>query len=139
VHGDDRVCRLVPGLPEVAGDSRANGYRSADIAVAVVDSVDDALTIIERHGQGHTEVIVTRDDTAIRAFRAGVDAALVAVNVPTTVGEATVFATQKLHVRGSVTATDLSTVRWLAWNTPRRGDSGWSGRVLPVTCAHEHS
>jgi glutamate-5-semialdehyde dehydrogenase len=117
VHGDERVCRLVPGVPEAATESRANGYRSADITVAVVDSLDGALETIERHGQGHTEVIVTGDDSAARAFFAGVDAALVAVNVPTTVGEATVFATQKLHVRGSVTATDLTTVRWTAWNT----------------------
>ena len=116
VHGDERVRHLLPAVPEAAAESVANGYRSADIAIGVVDSLDAALEIIDRHGQGHTEVIVTRDDTAARAFVDGVDAALVALNVPTTVGAATMFATQKLHVRASVSAVDLTTHRWLAWN-----------------------
>ena len=46
-----------------------------DLAVRVVESVEEATEHIRRYSTGHTEGIVASDVSAIAAFRAGVDAA----------------------------------------------------------------
>jgi glutamate-5-semialdehyde dehydrogenase len=115
VCGDQNACRLVPTMAEASNDSWTLGHRGPELVVGVVASMNEALELIERYGQGHTEVIVTRDDAAAATFVAGVDTALVAVNVPTNLGDtADLFATQKTHARGTVTAADFTTTRWLA-------------------------
>ena len=38
------------------------------MAVKVVDSLDEAIDHVNRHGTGHSEAIVTSDDAAAEAF-----------------------------------------------------------------------
>ena len=80
LHGDDRVRAAVPGLPvEVATEADwETEYLALELAVRVVDSVEEAIEHINAHGSGHSEAILTRDTASARAFELGVDAALVA-------------------------------------------------------------
>lgn len=98
-------------------------YLSMDIAVAVVDGVDEAIAHINEYGTGHTEAIVTTNMAAAQRFTEGVDAAAVMVNASTafTDGEQFGFgaeigiSTQKLHARGPMGLPELTSTKWIVW------------------------
>ena len=98
-------------------------YLSMDIAVAVVDGVDAAISHINEYGTGHTEAIVTTNMAAAQRFTDGVDAAAVMVNASTafTDGEQFGFgaeigiSTQKLHARGPMGLSELTSTKWIVW------------------------
>jgi glutamate-5-semialdehyde dehydrogenase len=102
-------------------DDWAREYLSLDMAVAVVDDLDGALDHIRRWSRGHTEAIVTESQGAARAIVAGVDAAAVMVNASTRftdggelgLGAEIGISTQKLHARGPMGLTELTTTTWV--------------------------
>lgn len=102
-------------------DDLRREYLSMEIAVAVVDGVDAAIAHINEYGTGHTEAIVTTNMAAAQRFTEGVDAAAVMVNASTafTDGEQFGFgaeigiSTQKLHARGPMGLTALTSVRFV--------------------------
>ena len=104
-------------------DDLRREYLSMDIAVAVVDGVDAAIAHINEYGTGHTEAIVTSNMAAAQRFTDGVDAAAVMVNASTafTDGEQFGFgaeigiSTQKLHARGPMGLSELTSTKWIAW------------------------
>jgi glutamate-5-semialdehyde dehydrogenase len=99
----------------------ATEYLAPILAVAVVDSVEEAVEHIARYGSGHSEAIVTRDTAAARAFQLGVDAACVYVNASTRFTDGGEFgmgaeignSTQKLHARGPIGLRELCTFKYL--------------------------
>lgn len=124
VHGDERTADL-GGDAVVAAteDDWDTEYLSADIAATVVDSLPDAVRHISAHGSGHTEAIVTDDVRAAREFTARVDAAAVMVNAATAFTDGGEFgmgaeigiSTQKLHARGPMGLSELTSTKWLAF------------------------
>jgi glutamate-5-semialdehyde dehydrogenase len=96
-------------------------YLALTLAVAVVDSVNEAIEHIGRHGSGHSEAILTRDTAAARAFQLGVDAACVYVNASTRFTDGGEFgmgaeignSTQKLHARGPIGLRELCAFKYL--------------------------
>ena len=95
------------------------------MAVAVVDSVEDAIDHVNRHGSGHSEAIVTAADDAAEAFTAGVDAACVYVNASTRFTDGFEFgmgaeignSTQKLHARGPIGLRELTSTKYVLRGT----------------------
>jgi len=120
LHVDERAGRIVDGVPATDEDWAAE-YLSLDLAVGVVDTLDDALTHIRRWSSGHTEAIVTRNLAASRAFTKGVDSAAVMVNASTRFTDGGEFgfgaeigiSTQKLHARGPMGLPELTSTTWL--------------------------
>ena len=108
---------------EAGEDDLRREYLSLDIAVAVVDGVDAAISHINEYGTGHTEAIVTTNMASAQRFADGVDAAAVMVNASTafTDGEQFGFgaeigiSTQKLHARGPMGLPELTSTKWIAW------------------------
>ncbi|MBV5243157.1 MULTISPECIES: glutamate-5-semialdehyde dehydrogenase [Mycolicibacterium] len=98
-------------------------FLSMDIALAIVDGVDGAISHINEYGTGHTEAIVTTDLAAAQRFTERVDAAAVMVNASTafTDGEQFGFgaeigiSTQKLHARGPMGLPELTSTKWIVW------------------------
>jgi len=121
IHGDSRFALHATGtgvaFADVTDDDWAAEYYSLDIAAGIVDSIDDALAHIRRWSSGHTEAIVSDSETAIRRFVAGVDSAAVMVNASTRFTDGGEFgfgaeigiSTQKLHARGPMGLTELTT------------------------------
>ena len=101
-------------------------FLSMDIAVAVVDGVDAAVDHVNEYGTGHTEAIVTTNLAAAQRFTERVDAAAVMVNASTafTDGEQFGFgaeigiSTQKLHARGPMGLSELTSTKWIVWGSP---------------------
>jgi len=104
-------------------------FLSMDIALAVVDGLDDAIAHVNEYGTGHTEAIVTTDLAAAQRFTEQVDAAAVMVNASTafTDGEQFGFgaeigiSTQKLHARGPMGLPELTSTKWIVWGSPVTG------------------
>jgi glutamate-5-semialdehyde dehydrogenase len=96
-------------------------YLELKIAVAVVDSVEDAVDHVNAHGTGHSEAIVTESTQAADAFVAGVDAAAVYVNASTRFTDGFLYgmgaeignSTQKLHARGPIGMRELTTTKYV--------------------------
>jgi len=125
--GDERV-RAAAGEVEVGAATDADWgseYLGLKMAVAVVDSVEDAVEHVNSHGTGHSEAIVTTSDEAADAFVSGVDAAAAYVNASTRFTDGFEYgmgaeignSTQKLHARGPIGMRELTTFKYVA-----RGD-----------------
>jgi glutamate-5-semialdehyde dehydrogenase len=125
--GDDRA-RAAAGGVEVGAATEADWdseFLGLKMAVAVVDSVDEAIEHVNRHGTGHSEAIVTASEEAADEFVAGVDAAAVYVNASTRFTDGFEYgmgaeignSTQKLHARGPIGMRELTTFKYVA-----RGD-----------------
>jgi glutamate-5-semialdehyde dehydrogenase len=112
---------LAPTLADASEEDWDTEYLALIMAVAIVDSVEEAIDHINRHGSGHSEAILTRDTAAARAFQRGVDAACVYVNASTRFTDGGQFgmgaemgnSTQKLHARGPVAMRELCTYKYV--------------------------
>jgi glutamate-5-semialdehyde dehydrogenase len=125
VHGDSRFALHATGsgvaFADVTDEDWAAEYYSLDIAAGIVDSLDDALAHIRRWSSGHTEAIVTDSQSAAQRFIAGVDSAAVMVNASTRFTDGGEFgfgaeigiSTQKLHARGPMGLTELTTTTYV--------------------------
>jgi len=122
VHGDETVERLATDVvPATEADWSAE-YLSLDLAMRVVDDLDDALEHIRRYSTHHTESIVTRDAANEARFLAEVDSAVVMANTSTRFTDGGEFgfgaevgiSTQKLHARGPMGLAELTSSKWLA-------------------------
>nr|WP_296065912.1 glutamate-5-semialdehyde dehydrogenase [uncultured Actinoplanes sp.] len=121
VHGDARVTAYGEGVVAATEEDWGKEYLSADISMAVVDSIDDALDHIRRYGTGHTEAIVSESLAATRRFAARVDAAAVMINASTRFTDGGEFgfgaeigiSTQKLHARGPMGLPELTSTKYI--------------------------
>jgi glutamate-5-semialdehyde dehydrogenase len=125
IHGDaafeafaqETGCAFSP----VTDDDWAAEYYSLDLAAGVVASIDAAIDHIRTWSSGHTEAIVTDSQSAAQRFVAGVDSAAVMVNASTRFTDGGEFgfgaeigiSTQKLHARGPMGLTELTTTTYV--------------------------
>lgn len=128
---DQAMPRLIGALQDAGvtvhldpdDDHLRREYLEMEIAVAVVDGVDAAITHINEYGTGHTEAIVTSNMAAAQRFTEGVDAAAVMVNASTSFTDGEQFgfgaeigiSTQKLHARGPMGLAELTSTKWIGW------------------------
>jgi glutamate-5-semialdehyde dehydrogenase len=112
-------------LGEATEEDWDTEYLGLKMAVKTVDSLEEAIDHVNRHGTGHSEAIVTRDESAADAFTGGVDAACVYVNASTRFTDGGEFgmgaemgnSTQKLHARGPIALRELTTSKYVVHGT----------------------
>ena len=91
------------------------------MAIGVVDSLEEAIQHVNRHGTGHSDAIVTSSQQAARDFTESVDSAAVYVNASTRFTDGYEFgmgaeignSTQKLHARGPIGLRELTTTKYV--------------------------
>ena len=121
LHCDARAAALVEAWVPVTEQDWAAEYLSLDLAVGVVDSLDEAVAHIRRWGSGHTEAIVTRDVDESRRFVKGLDSAAVMINASTRFTDGGEFgfgaeigiSTQKLHARGPMGLAEMTSTTYV--------------------------
>ena len=124
LHADERIRAALPSSIEstpASDEDWATEYMDLDLAVAMVDSLDDAVRHIRTWSTGHTEAILTNDLANAERFIAEVDSAAVIVNASTRftdggelgLGAEVGISTQKLHARGPMGLTELTTTKWI--------------------------
>jgi glutamate-5-semialdehyde dehydrogenase len=113
---------LAGGVEPATEDDWGTEYLDMRISCKVVHGIDDAIAHINRYGTSHSEAIVTDDYEAARRFLAEIDAAAVYVNASTRFTDGGEFglgaeigiSTQKLHARGPMGLTALTTTKFMA-------------------------
>ena len=124
IHGDERTVAAAPAgvtIEPATDDIWGVEFLDMEIAVAVVDSLDDAIAHIDRWSSGHTDAICTTSLQASERFTAEVDSAVVNVNASTRFTDGGEFglgaelgiSTQKLHARGPMGLAELTTTKWI--------------------------
>ncbi|MEV7604526.1 glutamate-5-semialdehyde dehydrogenase [Paenarthrobacter sp. NPDC089322] len=124
LHVDERIAAaLGKDVETVPADDEdwATEYMDLDLAVAMVDSLDDAVKHIRTWTTGHTEAILTNNLANAEKFISEVDSAAVIVNASTRftdggelgLGAEVGISTQKLHARGPMGLTELTTTKWI--------------------------
>ena len=117
---DERAAAIIPGTPAGERDFDTE-FLNYILAVAVVDSVEQAVAHILTHSTGHSEAIVTENPAAAEVFVSGTDSAAVYVNASTRFTDGGEFglgcemgiSTQKLHARGPMGLDELSTYKYV--------------------------
>ena len=121
IHGCEQTQQLIPNaVPATTADWEAE-YLSLELAVRVVDDLDQALDHIATYSTHHTESILTTDTVNADRFLAEVDSAVVMVNSSTRFTDGGEFgfgaevgiSTQKLHARGPMGLRELTSTKWL--------------------------
>lgn len=124
LHTDERIRAALPASIDsvpATDEDWATEYMDLDLAVAMVDSLDEAVKHIRTWSTGHTEAILTNDLGNAERFIAEVDSAAVIVNASTRftdggelgLGAEVGISTQKLHARGPMGLTELTTTKWI--------------------------
>jgi glutamate-5-semialdehyde dehydrogenase len=119
--GDAGTRAVLPTVGVATEEDFATEFLGPTLSVAVVDDLDGAIDHIARYGSGHSEAIVTGDLGAAGRFTAEVDAAAVLVNASTRfidgeelgLGAEIGISTQKLHARGPMGVTELTSVKFV--------------------------
>jgi glutamate-5-semialdehyde dehydrogenase len=86
-----------------------------------VDDLDQAIEHINKYGSGHSEAIVSNDYESCRRFTEEVDSAAVYINASTRFTDGGQFgmgaeigiSTQKLHARGPMSLTELTSTKFV--------------------------
>ncbi len=125
VRGCEETRRLAGELEVVPATDEDwdTEYLAPILSVRVVESLDEAIAHIARHGSGHTESIVTSDYEAGMRFLREVDSSSVMWNASTRfadgfeygLGAEIGISTDRLHVRGPVGLEGLTTQKWVVF------------------------
>jgi glutamate-5-semialdehyde dehydrogenase len=116
-----RALTRMPGAVPATGDDWDAEFLDLILAVRVVDSLDDAIVHIRRHGSDHTEVIATRDEAAAARFVHALRSAMVMVNASSRfsdggelgLGAEIGISTTRLHAYGPMGAESLTIERFV--------------------------
>ncbi|NIP86742.1 MAG: glutamate-5-semialdehyde dehydrogenase [Planctomycetales bacterium] len=115
----ERVAQAVAAEEE---DYRAE-FLGPIMSVRIVDSLEEAIGLINRYGSGHTDAIVTSDLAAARHFADAVDSAAVMINASTRFNDGGEFglgaeigiSTDKFHARGPCGLNELTSYKYVAY------------------------
>lgn len=120
LRGDKDVCGIINAVPAGENDFDTE-FLDYIMAVAIVDSTEEAVKHIVRHSTHHSESIITNNSAAADYFTARVDSAAVYVNASTRFTDGGEFglgcemgiSTQKLHARGPMGLCELNTYKYI--------------------------
>ncbi|MGD1819312.1 MAG: glutamate-5-semialdehyde dehydrogenase [Pleomorphochaeta sp.] len=120
IHGDELVCEVIDCIKATDEDFDTE-YLNYEVAIKVVDDVDEAINHIAIHGSHHTDAILTKNEENILKFFNSVDSADVFSNCSTRFADGYRFglgaevgiSTSKLHARGPVGVKGLMSTKYL--------------------------
>lgn len=121
LRGDQRTCALIADAKPASDDDWDAEFLDLILAVRVVDSLDEAIAHIRRHGSDHTEVIATLDEAAAARFVHALRSAVVMVNASSRfsdggelgLGAEIGISTTRLHAYGPMGAESLTIERFV--------------------------
>lgn len=123
IRCDERSFAILGGAENVVRATDADwGFEFVDyiMAIRIVDSLDEAIGYINTHNTKHSDAIITESRTNARRFQQRVDSACVYVNASIRFTDGGEFgmgaelgiSTQKLHARGPMGITALTTIKY---------------------------
>ncbi len=112
---------IVNTLQEATDADWDTEYHDMILSIKVIDSLEEAIKHINKHGSMHSDAIITNNEEAAEKFITAVDSAAVFVNASTRLHDGGVFglgceigiSTQKLHARGAMGIKELTTTKYI--------------------------
>ena len=125
LRGDEQAKALLPDMTPATEEDWRTEYLAPILSIKVVKNLDGALAHIARYGTGHTEAIITENNSTAERFMREVDAAIVLHNASTQFADGGEFgmgaeigiATGRIHARGPVGAEQLTTFKYVVRGT----------------------
>lgn len=123
IRADQEACSMVEGFLPASEEDWGREYLDYILSLKLVDSVEEAISHINRYGTGHSEAIITSDYGNAQTFLNEIDAAAVYVNASTRFTDGFEFgfgaeigiSTQKLHARGPMGLKELTTTKYIIY------------------------
>jgi len=125
IYADEKAYAAIDGkypyLEHATADSFGTEFMDYKLAIKTVASLEEALIHIDENGSGHSESIITMNESVARQFQMHIDAACVYWNAPTSFTDGAQFglgaeigiSTQKLGPRGPMALEEICTYKWL--------------------------
>ena len=110
VIGDENVQSIIPNVELATDADWKTEYSDKTVSIKIVQSLDEAISHINKYGSGHTDCIITENDLNAEKFMTFVDSAGVYKNASTRFadgfrygfGAEVGISTNKTHARGPV-------------------------------------
>ena len=121
LRGCPKTKVLLPDATEATEEDYETEYNDYILAIKVVGDISEAIDHINKYSTAHSEAIVTANEDSAEKFLAEVNSAAVYVNASTRFTDGGEFgfgaeigiSTQKLHVRGPMGLSALTTEKYL--------------------------
>lgn len=121
LRGDERIRELLPECAPATEEDYGREYLDYILSMKTVDSLEEAVSHINRYNTKHSECIVTENKETAERFLNEVDAACVYVNASTRFTDGFEFgfgaeigiSTQKLHARGPMGIKELTSYKYV--------------------------
>lgn len=120
IRGDEAVRAQIPEAHTVAEEDYGTEYLDLILSVKTVAALEEAIAHINKYNTGHSDSILTQDQTHAQKFLREVDSACVYVNASTRFTDGFEFgfgaeigiSTQKLHARGPMGLKELTSYKY---------------------------
>ncbi len=120
IRGDETVLEQIPEAHAATEEDYGKEYLDLILSVKTVSSVEEAIAHINKYNTGHSDAILTEDQSHARKFLREVDSACVYVNASTRFTDGFEFgfgaeigiSTQKLHARGPMGLKELTSYKY---------------------------
>lgn len=123
LRGDSRAAGAERSVLSASEEDWGTEYLDLILSIKTVDSLEEAISHINRYNTGHSECIVTENYANAQKFLDEVDAAAVYVNASTRFTDGFEFgfgaeigiSTQKLHARGPMGLEALTSTKYIIY------------------------
>ena len=123
LRGDEKARTCLDSVKPASEEDWGKEYLDYILSVKTVSGIDEAIAHINRYNTGHSEAIITENYTNAQKFLDEIDAAAVYVNASTRFTDGFEFgfgaeigiSTQKLHARGPMGLTALTTTKYIIY------------------------
>ncbi|WP_010677364.1 glutamate-5-semialdehyde dehydrogenase [Bacillus timonensis] len=120
IHGDEAVQQVGMDIIPAKEEDWGTEFLGLEVALKVVENVDEAITHINKYGTKHSEAIISQSVENVEQFFTEVDAAAVYHNASTRFTDGFEFgfgaeigiSTQKLHARGPMGLPALTSTKY---------------------------
>ncbi len=121
IRGCSRAKAILPNITTASEEDFETEFDDYIVALGIVESVDEAIELINKYSTGHSEAIITENMKNADRFCAAIDSVALYVNASTRFTDGGEFgfgaeigiSTQKLHVRGPMGLMALTTEKYL--------------------------
>ena len=123
IRGDQDVKSVFANAKEISEEDWSTEYLDAIISVKVVADIDEAISHIKKYGTGHTDAIITENETSAEYFFKHVDSSIILLNASTQFADGGEFgfgaeigiSTGRMHARGPIGLEQLTTFKYTVY------------------------